>query len=72
MSMSFKEILDFTLSSETLLASVNRIFSCWQFVIYYITNNASIYPQILQENTDLRSRIELLEYIDKQPIKAQN
>ena len=71
-SMSFKEISDLTSSPETLLASVNQIPSRWQSVIRHITNDASIYPQILQENTDLQSRVELLESVDKQLVQAQN
>ena len=71
-SMSFKEISDLTLSPKTFLASVNQNPSCWQSVIRHIANDASIYPQILQENTDLRSRIELLEFVDKQLVQTQN
>ena len=70
--MFFEEILDFTSSPETLLASVNKNSSCWQSVICHIANDASIYPQIVQENTDLRSRVELLESVDKQLVQAQN
>ena len=71
-SISFEEISDLTLSLETLLASVNQNPSCWQSVIRHIANDASIYPQILQENTDLRSRVELLESADEQLVQAQN
>ena len=70
--MSFEEISDFTLSLETLLASVNQNPSRWQSVIRHIPNDAFIYPQILQENTGLQSRVELLESIDKQLIQTQN
>ena len=68
----FEEISDLTLFPNTLLVSVNQKPFCWQSVIYHITNNASIYPQILQKNTDLQSRIELLEPVDKQLVQAQN
>ena len=71
-SMSFEEILDLTSFSEILLISVNQNLSCWQSVICYIANDASIYPQIFQENTDLRSLVELLEFVDKQLVQAQN
>ena len=71
-SMSFEEISDLTSSPETLLASVNQNPSRWQSVIRHIANDASIYPQILQENTDLRSRVELLESVDEQLVQAQN
>ena len=67
-SMSFEEISDLTSFPETFLASINQNPSCWQSVIRHITNNASIYPQIIQENTDLRSREELLESVDEQLI----
>ena len=70
--MSFEEISDLTSSPETLLASVNQNPSRWQSVIRHIANDASIYPQILQENTDLRSRVELLESVDEQLVQAQN
>ena len=70
--MSFEEISDLTSSPETLLASVNQNPSRWQFVIRHIANDASIYPQILQENTDLWSRVELLESVDEQLVQAQN
>ena len=70
--MSFEKISDLTSSPETLLASVNQNPSCWQSVICHIANDASIYPQILQENTDLRSRVELLESVDQQLVQAQN
>ena len=70
--MSFEEISDLNSSPETLLASVNQNPSCWQFVIRHIANDASIYPQILQENTDLRSRVELLKSVDEQLVQAQN
>ena len=71
-SMSFEEISDLTLSPETLLASVNQNFSCWQSVICYIANDISIYPQILQENTDLWSQVEYLESTNEQFVQAQN
>ena len=71
-SMSFEEISDLTLSLETLFASVNQNPSRWQSVIRHIANDAFIYPQILQENTDLRSRVELLESVDKQLVQTQN
>ena len=71
-SMSFEEISNLTSSPETLLASVNQNPSRWQSVIRHIANDASIYPQILQENTDLRSRVKLLESVDKQLVQAQN
>ena len=61
----FEEISDLTFSSKTFLASVNQNSSCWQFVICQIANDASIYPQIFHKNTDLRSRVELLESVDK-------
>ena len=70
--MSFEEISDLTLSLETLFASVNQNPSCWQSVIHHIANDAFIYTQILQENTDLRFRVELLESIDEQLVQAQN
>ena len=60
------------LSPETLFTSVNQNFSRWQSVIRHITNDASIYPQIFEENTDLRSQVDLLESADKQLIQAQN
>ena len=71
-SIFFKEILDHTLSPETLLASVNQKLSRWQSVIRHIANDPFIYPQIFQKNIDLQSRIELLESIDKQLVQAQN
>ncbi len=71
-SMSFEEISDFNLSSETLLVSVNQNPSYWQSVIRHIANNASINLQILRENSDLQSRIELLEFADEQLVQAQN
>ena len=70
--MSFEEISDLTSSPETLLTSVNQNPSCWQSVIRHIANDAFIYPQILQENTDLWSRVELLESADEQLVQAQN
>ena len=69
-SMSFEKISDLTLSQETLLALVNQNPSRWQSVLCHITNDASIYPQILQENTDLWFRVELLESVDKQLVQA--
>ena len=71
-SMSFEKISDLTSSPKTLLASVNQNPSRWQSVIRHIANDASIYPQILQENTNLRSQVELLESIDEQLVQAQN
>ena len=68
--MSFEEISNLTSSPKTLLASVNQNPSRWQFVIRHIANNASIY--LHQENTDLRSQVELLESVDEQLIQAQN
>ena len=70
--MFFEEISDLTLSLETFFASVNQNLSRWQSVIRHIANDAFIYPQIFQENTDLQSQVELLESIDKQLIQAQN
>ena len=70
--MSFKEISDLTLSPKTLLASINQNLSRWQSVICQIANNAFIYPQILQKNTDLRFRVEMLESADEQLVQAQN
>ena len=64
-SISFKEISDLTLSTETFLALVNQNPFCWQFVIRHITNDASIYLQIFQENIDLQFRVELLEFVDE-------
>ena len=71
-SISFEEILDLTLSLETFFASVNQNLSCWQSVIRHIANDASIYLQIFQEYTNLRSRVELLESANKQLIQALN
>ena len=71
-SISFEEISDLISSPETLLASVNHNPFRWQSIIRHIANDASIYPQILQENTDLRSRVELLKSVDKQLVQAQN
>ena len=70
--MFFEEISDLISSPETLLASVNQNPSRWQFVIRHIANDTSIYPQILQENTNLQSQVELLKSADKQLIQAQN
>ena len=64
-SMSFEEISDLTLSPDIFLVLVNQNSSCWQSIIRDIANNTSIYPQIFQKNTDLWSRVELLEFIDK-------
>ena len=72
LSMLFEEILDLTLSLETLLALVNQNPSRWQSVIHQIANDASIYPQILQENINLQSRVELLESVDEQLVQVQN
>ena len=35
-------------------------------------NTNTIYPQILQENTNLQFQIEFLESADKQLVQAQN
>ena len=70
--MSFEKILDLILSSETLLTSVNQNSSRRQSVIHYIAIDAFIYPPIFQENTDLQSRVKLLESVNKQPVQAQN
>ena len=64
--MFFEAILDLTLSSETFLTSVNQNPLCWLSVIRHIANDASIYPQIFQKNIDLRSRVKLLEFANKQ------
>ena len=69
--MFFKEILDLKLFLETLLISANQNSFCWQSVICHIANNAFIYPQILQKNTDLWSWVELLKSADKQLVQAQ-
>ena len=71
-SISFEEILDLTSSPETFLVSVNQNPSCWQSVIHNIANHASIYLQILQKNTELRSQVELVESVDKQLVQVQN
>ena len=70
--MSFEKILDLTSSPETFLALVNQNPSRWQSVIHHIANDASIYSQILQENIDLQSRVELLESADEQLVQTQN
>ena len=71
-SMFFEEISDLTSSLETLLALVNQNLFCWQSVIRHIDNDISIYPQMLPENTDLQSWVELLESENKQLVQAQN
>ena len=71
-SIFFEEISNLSSSPETLLASVNQNHFRWQSVIRHITNDASIYPQILQKNTDLQSWVELLESVDKQLAQPQN
>ena len=71
-SMSFEEISGLTSSPKTFFISVNQNPFCWQSVIRHIANDTSIYPQIPQENTDLRFWVELLESADKQLVQAQN
>ena len=71
-SMFFEKISDLTLSPEILLESVNQNLFCWQSVICHIANDTSIYPQILQKNTNLQCWVELLESVDKQLVQAQN
>ena len=63
-SMFVEEISDLNLSPETLFISVNQSPFRWQYVKCYIANDASIYPQIFEENTDFQSWIELLEFAD--------
>ena len=70
-SIFFEEISDLNSSLKTFLTSVNQNPSRWQSVIHHITNDAFIYSQILQENINLQSRVELLESVDDNLFKPR-
>ena len=63
--LSLEECALLTNSTEDLLTSVKQDPARWQLFIRNVARDASLYPRIIQENSDLQARVLALESTDE-------